>query len=139
MDAAMPPVDASVRPAILVEWWPKPVIAPGRRSWVTDLLARAGAANPLADRDVKSTPLTDDEVRSLAPDAVVVCWCGVPFHRYRRDVVTRRAAWSDVPALTRGQVHLVPEAFLGRPGPRLVEGYRALRRIADEARSSRPT
>ena len=137
MDAAMPAVDASSRPAILVEWWPKPVIAPGRQSWVTDLLVRAGASNPFAHRDVKSTPLSDDEVRALAPEAVVVCWCGVPFHRYRPDVVTRRAGWAGVPALTRNQVHLVPEAFLGRPGPRLVEGYRALLRVADAARSAR--
>jgi iron complex transport system substrate-binding protein len=138
MDAAMPAVEPAARPAILVEWWPKPVIAPGRRSWVTDLLSRAGATNPLADRDVKSTPLTDDEVRTLAPDAIVVCWCGVPFDRYRPDVVTRRVGWSGVPALARNQVHLVPEAFLGRPGPRLVDGYRALLRVADAARSARP-
>jgi iron complex transport system substrate-binding protein len=116
------------RPSVLVEWWPKPVIAPGRRSWVTDLIALAGGRNPL-DRDCRSSPLTDDEVVAMAPDAVVVCWCGVPFHRYRPDVVTRRAAWQGLPALRNGQVHLIPEAYLGRPGPRLLDGFRALRDV----------
>jgi iron complex transport system substrate-binding protein len=122
-------------PRILVEWWPKPVIVPGRRSWVTDLLRLAGGINPIADRDVRSTPLSDDEVVALAPDAVVLCWCGVPFARYRPDVVRRRAAWRDLPALRNGQIHCVPEAFLGRPGPRLVDGWRALRQVVDAIRS----
>jgi len=116
-------------PRVLVEWWPKPVIVPGRDSWVTQLLAAAGAENPLADRPVKSQPITDDEAIRLRPDAVVISWCGVKPHKYRPDVVYRRAAWRDLPALRLGHVYGVPEAYLGRPGPRLVEGCRALRRI----------
>jgi iron complex transport system substrate-binding protein len=112
---------------VLVEWWPKPVIAAGRRSWIQQLVERAGGRNALGDRDVASTPLTDAEVVAMAPDHVVVSWCGVPFHRYRLDVVRNRAAWAGVPALVHDRVHAVPEAWLGRPGPRLVEGYRALR------------
>ena len=81
---------ARAEPArVLVEWWPKPVIAPGRDSWVTDLLAAAGGLNPLADRPVKSTPLGDDELRALDPEAVVISWCGVRPEKYRPDVVQR--------------------------------------------------
>lgn len=119
------------RPRILVEWWPKPVIVPGRDSWVTQLLALAGAENPLADDPCKSRAVDDDEVVRLAPDAAVICWCGVPYARYRPDVVTRRAGWAPTPALRNGQVHTVPEAWLGRPGPRLVEGLKALRRVSE--------
>jgi iron complex transport system substrate-binding protein len=135
MQAAIGDASDPDGPRVLVEWWPKPVIVPGRRSWVTDLLRLAGGINPIGDRDVRSTPLSDEEVVALAPDAVVLCWCGVPFARYRPDVVTRRAAWRDLPALRNGQIHCVPEAFLGRPGPRLVDGWRALRRVVDAARS----
>lgn len=126
MRAQMPAVARDQRPAVLVEWWPKPVIVPGRQSWVTDLLVLAGGRNPLGDEDVKSRPVTDAEVVAWAPDAAVICWCGVPFEKYRTDVVTRREAWATTPALERGQVHRIPEAFLGRPGPRVVDGYRAL-------------
>lgn len=131
MKAELVPVQTEARPSVLVEWWPKPVIVPGRRSWVTDLLHLAGGRNPCGDRDVLSTPLSDDEVVAMAPDAVVICWCGVPFARYRPDVVRRREAWAGTPALRHDRVHCVPEAFLGRPGPRLVEGYRALKAVVE--------
>lgn len=120
---------------ILVEWWPKPVIVPGRRSWVTDVVALAGGENPFAARDVRSTPITDAEAVDAAPDAVVISWCGVPLRRYRRDVVQRRAAWAEVPAIRADHIVPVTEAFLGRPGPRLTDGYDALVDVVDAARA----
>jgi iron complex transport system substrate-binding protein len=119
-------------PRILVEWWPKPVIAPGRLSWVDDLIVRAGAVNPLHEQAVKSLPLTDEQVLQLCPDAVVMSWCGVKPEKYRADVVYRRAAWRELPAIRERRVYGIAEAYLGRPGPRLVEGFRALRRIVEE-------
>lgn len=131
MQEALAPFEPAFRPEILVEWWPKPVIVPGRGSWVTDLVTLAGGNNPFGCRDVKSTPVTDDEVLAASPDAVVISWCGVPLHRYRADVVERRPAWQELPALRDRQIHAVAEAYLGRPGPRLVDGYRALRQIVE--------
>jgi iron complex transport system substrate-binding protein len=116
---------------VLVEWWPKPVIVPGRSSWVTQLLEAAGAVNPFGEREVRSTPVTDAEVVAVAPDVVVISWCGVPFHRYRRDVVLRRSAWAEVPAIREARVEAISEAYLGRPGPRLVEGFRRVCALVD--------
>ena len=126
------------RPRVLVEWWPKPVIAPGRDSWVNQLLHSAGGENPLEGRAVKSQSLSDEEVCALAPDAVVISWCGVRPEKYRPDIVYRRASWRDLPALRERRVYCVPEAYLGRPGPRLVEGFRALRRIVDDCLAAAP-
>lgn len=120
---------------LLIEWWPKPVIAPARESWVHQLLLAAGAVNPLADRAVKSLPLTDEDAAKLAPDASVISWCGVRVDKYRPDVVLRRPAWQSLPLVRERRVYAVSEAWLGRPGPRLVAGVRALRRIVDELRS----
>jgi iron complex transport system substrate-binding protein len=129
-------VTAARRPKVLVEWWPKPVICPGRDSWVNQLLKAAGGANPLEDRAVKSQTLSDDEVRALAPDAVVISWCGVRPEKYRPDVVYRRESWHELPALRQRRVFCIPEAYLGRPGPRLVEGLRALRAVVAQCQSS---
>jgi iron complex transport system substrate-binding protein len=135
MQVDMPPVEPpGARPRVLVEWWPKPVIAPARQSWVNDLVRLAGGVNPLETRDGKSAQITDAEARSAAPDAIVMSWCGVKQEKYRRDVVERRPGWGDVPAVKHGRIFPVTEAFLGRPGPRLVEGYRALAAIALAAR-----
>jgi iron complex transport system substrate-binding protein len=119
---------------ILIQWWPKPVIAPGRLSWVQDLLHMAGAANPLGEEDVRSRPMTDEEVAGLVPEAIVLSWCGVHPSNYRPDVIYRNPLWQRVPALRHGQVHCVPEAYLGRPGPRLIEGARALRGVVRSVR-----
>ncbi len=134
MEAAMPVVAVEgVRPRVLVEWWPKPVIAPGRHSWVTDLIARAGGLNPWADDDVKSRPLTTAEVIAAAPAIDVMSWCGVGVAKYRAEVVRRRPGWRAVPAVAADRIVPISEAFLGRPGPRLVEGYRRLRRAIEAA------
>lgn len=124
------------RPSILVQWWNRPTIAPGRLSWVHDLLTLVGARNPLGDETVKSRPLTDDEVAALNPDAIVVSWCGVDPRKYRPEVVRRNPAWSGVRAVRRGTVFCVPEAYLGRPGPGLVDGYRALLEVVKQVRGA---
>jgi iron complex transport system substrate-binding protein len=60
---------------------------------------------------------------------VVMSWCGVKEDKYHAHVVARRPGWEEVPAVKHGRIHAITEAYLGRPGPRLVEGYRALRRV----------
>jgi iron complex transport system substrate-binding protein len=128
MDAAMPRVEPrGPRPAVLVEWWPKPVIAAAKRSWVNDLIVRAGGRNPWGEVDARSVPLAHDAAAAAAPDIVAMSWCGVKAENYRAEVVARREGWAEVPAVAAGRIHAISEAFLGRPGPRLVEGYRRLR------------
>ncbi len=124
-------------PSVLVEWWPKPVIAACKQSWVDDLLRAAGARNALSGREAQSAPLTDEEVVALNPDAVVISWCGVPLSHYRPDVVTRRPAWQGVNAVRDGHVFPVHESFLGRPGPRLLDGLAALQAVVETVRASR--
>ncbi|MGH8125615.1 MAG: ABC transporter substrate-binding protein [Rhodanobacteraceae bacterium] len=136
MDAAMPAVELEgVRPTVLVEWWPKPVIVPARRSWVTDIIRRAGGANPWGEVDAKSVPLETAQVVTAAPDIDVMSWCGVKVENYRADVVRRRPGWDAVPAIAANRIHAISEAYLGRPGPRLVEGYRWLREAIAAART----
>lgn len=124
--------DNARAPSILVQWWPKPVIAPGARSWVDDLIHLAGARNPLAADEVKSRPLTDAAVAQLDPDAIVLSWCGVKPEKYRREVVYRNPVFAGMTAVRRRQVFAVAEGLLGRPSPRLADGFDALCRIVGE-------
>ena len=122
------------KPRVVVQWWNRPTIAPGALSWVTDLLELVGAENPIGRERVKSRPISDDELAFLNPDAIIVSWCGVRPEKVRPEVVARNPAWQQVEAVKQGQIYAVPEAFLGRPGPRLVEGYRALAEIVQRVR-----
>lgn len=103
-------------PRVLVEWWPRPIIAATRESWVTELLAGMGAVNALADRPGRSTPLTLDEVRGAEADLIVCSWCGAK--KLRPGVIEARGL--GIPVIA------VPESGLGRPGPRLLEGARQI-------------
>ncbi len=126
------------RPTILIQWWPKPVIAPARLSWATDLIQAAAGANPIGHESVKSRPLSDDEVRDLNPDAIVISWCGVRPEKYRPDVVYGNESWREVEALRKRRVLCIPEAYLGRPSPRLVQGFEALEQIVARVRQEFP-
>lgn len=133
MDAAMPTIETTgPRPAILVEWWPKPVIAPCRHSWVTDIITRAGGSNPWGNIDAKSTPLETARIVAAQPAAVIMSWCGVKVKNYRTEVVRRRDGWDTIPAIVNDRIHPISEEFLGRPGPRLVEGYRQIHDVMQD-------
>ena len=70
---------------------------------------------------MKSQPLSDEEVLALALDAIVLAWCGVNPSKYRPDRVYDNVLWGPLQALQDRHVYSIPEAWLGRPGPRLVE------------------
>jgi len=114
------------RPAVAVQWWPKPAILAGGRSWVDDLIRLAGGRNALSEA-CASRPLEPEELAALEPAAIVLSWCGVEPGKIRPEVVRDDRRLAATPAVRDGRVAIVPEAFLGRPGPRLVEGYRRLR------------
>ncbi len=108
---------AGWRPRVAVEWWPRPVIVAGGKSWVSDLVSGLGAQLVPDAPHRRSLPLTPSDLGEAAPDLLVLSWCGVK--RTRPEVVGRRGI-----ALKR--VAVIPESALGRPGPRLLEGARAL-------------
>lgn len=118
------------RPSVAVQWWPKPAILAGRRSWAAELVERAGGRNVLQE-PCASRPCTDDEIANWSPSAFVLSWCGIADEKIRPEVVTGNLAWRTVSAIERDRVFVIPEAYLGRPGPRLVEGFRRLRQIVE--------
>lgn len=119
---------------VLVEWWPKPVIVPAGKSWVNQMLALAGGINPFAQVDAESTEVSTDQAVRAMPEAVVMSWCGVEESKYRPHVVLRRDGWQDIPAIRNRHVHAISEAWLGRPGPRLLDGIERLRSVVENCR-----
>lgn len=120
------------KPRILIQWWPKPIIAPGKRSWVNDLIDLAGGCNPLAHEEVTSRPLAFEEIETIDPDAIIIAWCGVKPENYRPEKVLNNPALQNVRAIQNGDVYCIAEAHLGRPSPRLIDGYRDLCHIIDK-------
>jgi iron complex transport system substrate-binding protein len=134
LDAPPPPEDA---PTVMIQWWPKPVITPGRLSWATDVIRAAGGRALLGSEDIKSRPMTDDEVAELAPDAVVLSWCGVHPDKYRPDIILGNDHWQELDFVQKNRVFCIGEPYLGRPGPRLVDGVRLMREVVESIRRER--
>lgn len=116
---------AVTRQRVYWEWYPKPLVAAAGRSWITRMLAMAGADNVFADRDAESVKVTMEEVAERRPEVLVACWCGARTLP-TPERVGAREGWGGIPAIREGRVHVVPETLFGRPGPRLAEGLELL-------------
>lgn len=120
------------RPSIAVQWWPKPVIAAARKSWIHDLIELAGGRNALEEVEEISAPLEFEQFAELNPDIIVMSWCGVKEEKYRPSVISDNPLLRSVAAVQHQRIVSISEAYLGRPSVRLVEGYKLLKVAVDK-------
>ena len=115
------------RPVVVVVEWLDPPFAAGH--WVPEQVALAGGREALGRASAPSFRTTWDDIRAAAPDVVVLAPCG-----FRAAEVVERAAADGVlealagtPAAAAGRVFAVDaNAYLSRPGPRVVDGVALL-------------
>jgi len=120
---------AARRPTLYWEWWPRPLISPGRQSWIvqmTDLVA-----SDLLFKEVDATSFVVEESQVLGhdPEYVMLCWCGTLQKRMKASKVSDRPGWNTLRAVEAGRIHCLSEDLYGRPGPRLVEGLERLAQV----------
>jgi iron complex transport system substrate-binding protein len=121
------------RPRVFFEEWYDPLISGIR--WTEELIEIAGgdpifpelaAASLAKDRIVSS-----EQVIARAPDVIIGSWCGKPV---RKERITSRPGWQDVPAVKNGQIYEVKSTYILQPGPAaLSEGVTQLRDIIERA------
>jgi len=119
-------------PTLMVQWWPKPVIAAARDSWIHDLIKLAGGKPALNETNERSLPLEDNDPRLHNCDGWIISWCGVKLEKYRHEVLYDRPGLAHCRAIMHKQLFSISEEFLGRPSPRLVEGYKQLAAVVDQ-------
>lgn len=95
------------------EVWPKPLITPGRGSFITDVMERAGFHNIFAAVPGEAARVNLEGIIRARPSVVIV-------PGDKRDITVRRKYWRkwlghDV------QVIRVSHDLLSRPGPRIVD------------------
>lgn len=122
-------VEGQPRVRVYWEWWPRPLITPGRKSWMVDILRIAGGEMLFEEIEKESSPILEDQVLSKDPEAVVLCWCGTLQRKQDPARVMARPGWQRVKAVASGRVYGADEGLFGRPGPRLVEGAEWLAKI----------
>ncbi|MFB6234555.1 MAG: helical backbone metal receptor [Halopenitus sp.] len=109
-----------VPPVVYCEEWSDPPMAAG--NWVPDAVRAAGGRYPFVDPGDRSREVDGAEVAAADPDHVVLHVCG---HGDRVDPeVVRERDWNlDAP------IHVLDDALLNQPSPRLIDGIERLARI----------
>jgi ABC-type Fe3+-hydroxamate transport system substrate-binding protein len=114
-------VAAPAHPAsLLLLAWEQPPIAIGAGSFLSELVARAGATNLFADLPQASAPVSLESIASRNPEFVLVIGEGTPAYASRPE-------WQSVAAVRNRRFVRVPSGLFDRPGPRSPAALRALR------------
>lgn len=113
------------RPRVLYVLWPDPLIVPGRRALVTDLIDIAGGDN-LTAADADDYPRYSLEAAvAKSPEVIVLANHGstsgpIALDRWKR--------LTSLPAIKTGRVHSVDGNLMHRYGPRVLDGLDQLAR-----------
>lgn len=118
-------VNARARPRVLFVLWVEPLMSVGRKTFVHDALARAGAESVSGDRAEDWPRLSLEEVLRQNPDYLIVPRS--PAVESRLQELGGNPVWRELRALREKRVILLDEAVL-RPGPRIVDTIEQLAR-----------
>lgn len=115
------------RPRVAVVEWLEPPFNSGH--WVPELVHAAGAVDILGPERERSYTIRWDDVLAAQPEVLLISVCGFSIARTRQEL----ARLSDDPVLSKvlemlaGRVLLLDgNAYLARPGPRVVDALEGL-------------
>ncbi|MGH7806981.1 MAG: ABC transporter substrate-binding protein, partial [Thermodesulfobacteriota bacterium] len=118
------------RPRLYWEWWPDPLIAACKHSWVTDMSEIVGGFNVFSHLEKKSGTIQDSDIHEQDPDILLICWCGEKMQsKMSEDKILGRPGWEGIRGIKERRVYCIPEPLFGRPGPRIVDGLKMLSKI----------
>lgn len=109
---------------VTVFWhvWDAPVMTIGGGSYLSELLTIAGAVNVFGDLAQPSPQVSMEEIAHRDPDFILAG----PIAATR---IRAQPAWRSVRAVREGHVLVVDTTVVGRPGVRMGEAARSLRRL----------
>lgn len=114
------------RPRVLYVLWGSPLIVPGRDTLITDLIQRAGGESVTGEAPIPYPRFSVEEAVARQPELIVLARHG------ETSVEERLRAWQHLtllPAVRQGRIFPIAGDLLHKPGPRVVEGLRALARL----------
>ena len=118
------------RPRVLLLEWPDPPYTPGH--WIPDQIEAAGGEALLAHPGGRSSATSWDEIAATAADVLIVAPCGFDHAAATEQLkaVVARPELAELPAIRNGRCYAIDaDAWIVRPGPRLVEGVEQLRQL----------
>lgn len=111
---------------VVLEWLDPPF---GCGHWTPDLVALAGAVEPLSQPGQRSREIRFADVAAADPDLILIACCGFSAERTMRDVPAFLARPEIAPlrAVRERRVFVTDgSAYFSRPGPRLIDSLELL-------------
>ena len=115
------------RPRVFCMEWMDPVYTCGH--WVPEMVRIAGGVDELGREGADSVRVSWSDVRSAAPEILIVMPCGFDLEKTiaEAELLSAREGWDEIPAVRMGRVYAVDaNSYFARPGPRVVEGTELL-------------
>jgi len=113
-------------PRIYCEEWMDPPMVSG--NWIPDLIQEIGGEYFIDDGRSREFDFRD--LKDFDPEYIFMHICGAG-ENLNTDQLTERDGWKDLIAVQKGQVFIVDDDFLNRPGPRLVDGAKKIKELID--------
>lgn len=118
---------------VYVEEWHHPPMVSG--NWVPEVVKIAGGISfPISSagipaRDPGKNPPSREvslaEIQTFDPDLIVLSICGAGSVA-SKELLTARAGWNELRAVSENHLFVIDDSLLNRPGPRLTEGAKRL-------------
>lgn len=118
------------RPRVACLEWLDPLIAAG--NWIPELIEIAGGEYTLTTVGEHSPKITWETLIEYQPDLIVLMSCGfkIPQTQAELPMLMKQPQWRALPAVQENNVFIVDgNAYLNRPGPRIVESAEILAEI----------
>lgn len=115
------------RPRVACIEWLEPLMVAG--NWIPELVELGGGTYELVPPGGHSPTISWDDLVAYAPDVVIIMPCGFKLPQTQRELprLTAHSEWQQLQAVRNRRVYAVDgNAYLNRPGPRIVESAELL-------------
>lgn len=108
---------------IYCEEWMDPPMVSG--NWIPGIIEEIGG-NYFIDEGERSGEFDLEELKEFDPEYIFMNVCGAG-ENLSPDQIMNREEWQNITAVKNGDVYVINDNLLNRPGPRLVEGARKIK------------
>jgi iron complex transport system substrate-binding protein len=120
------------RPRIYFEEWPDPMTS--GIAWVSEIIEWVGGIDICANQRgsaARERQVNRELILAADPEIIIASWCGKPV-----DFATIRAreGFEHLDAVRTGRMYEIHSDLLLQPGPRVLDGARAIRKVIDQWR-----
>ena len=111
------------KPSVAFLEWHTPLFVGGH--WIPDMLEMTGALALMVVSGKPSKVVTDEELKDLDPDYILIGPCGFDLERSLRETLAiykARPVWRELTAVKLNRVFVLDgHSYYARPGPRLLQ------------------